>query len=358
VAVGAHEYADLRAKALAKDFAGQPKTEPPPIPAEGLKNAPQMLQPIAGWSTNLPAAKALCTGDWDGDGNQDILVAGGNTLHILALDGTEKGTIALPTEFSEIECGRNAQSGARLMGYSSWSHTVEVIDRKGKRLWNYSAMMGVDGAHWGDLDGDGTDELIVGMNGFGGLDAVSADGKRLWHVPLGNVWGQAVLPARPGQPALVFATEAGGSVHSYDARGQARATLRPEGAYYTKLAAAAVDPSGKVQILALGQGTAGAKQDAIAFDATGQVAWSAPVAAGGNWVGVRFASGELTGDGKRAWAFLDPAGDLVLATANGEKLAGISGQGGITDFVIVSGKDGRGILVLLKGTMLQEFSFK
>src|SRR6266853_353247 len=64
-------------------------------------------------------------------------------------------------------------------------------DTTGKELWSYSALMGVNGAHW-DLDGDGTDELIVGMNGLGGLDAVSADGKKLSHVALANVWSQAV----------------------------------------------------------------------------------------------------------------------------------------------------------------------
>jgi len=358
IAVGGREYSDIKAMALAKDFEGEAKREPPPVPASGLKDATNMLQPVAGWSTNVPGAKALCAGDWDGDGAQEILIAGGSTLHVLSLDGIEKSTVALPAEFSVIECGRHRQKGARLLGYSSWGHTVEVMDRTGKRLWSYSAMMGVDGAHWGDLDGDGTDELIVGMNGFGGLDAVSSEGKKLWHAGLPNVWGQAVIPAGPGQPANVFATEAGGSVRSYDGQGRALQTLRPEGAYYTRLTAAAMDRSGKIQVLALGQSHGTSKDDAIAFDSNGQVAWSAPINASGSWVAVRFASGDIAGDGNREWAFLDPAGNLVLATANGEKLAAVSGQAGITDFVIVPDKNGRGLLVTLRGSAIQVFSFK
>src|SRR6266404_2617670 len=100
------------------------------------------------------------------------------------------------------------------------------MDATGKEIWHYSATFGVNGAHWGDLDGDGTDEIIVGMNGFGGLQALAADGKRLWRASAGNVWGQAVVPATKDRAALVFATEASGSVRIFDGQGHQVRTVR------------------------------------------------------------------------------------------------------------------------------------
>ncbi len=359
VAVGARGYAELKELALAKDFEGEPKAEPGPSPASGLKDAEKMLQPISAWSTNLPGAMALCSGDWDGDGAVEILVAAANKLLVLGLDGVEKSAVPLPGTFSAIECGRHRQKGARLLGYSNWGRQVEVVDTNGKALWSYSAMMGIDGAHWGDLDGDGTDELIVGMNGLGGLDAVSADGKKLWHASLANVWSQAVIPAGSGGQALVFASEAGGTVRVFNAQGRAVRTLRPDGAYYTTLAAGVMDRSGTVQVLALGQSSQGSSgQDAVAFDSKGQVAWSAPVRAAGGWVKVRFARGDIAGDGNFEWAFIESSGDMVLVTATGEKLAAIPGQSGASDFVIVPDKNGRGLLVVLQGASVQAYSFK
>jgi len=356
IAVGGREYADIKELALAKDYEGEPKPAPPPLTnAAPLRIATNPLQAVAGWSASLPQASAICIGDWNGDGASEILVAGGRRLHVLGLDGVEKTSLPLPGDFANIECGHHRQNGPRLLGYSSWGRTVEVLDQNGQKLWSYPAVFGVDGAHWGDLDGDGTDELIVGMNGSGGLDAISADGKKLWHVPLGNVWGQAVVSATPNRPSMVFATEAGGTVRAYDGLGQAVNTIRPQDAYCTRLAAM---PSsvGSAQILALGQKNSGA--EVLAFDPTGQVAWSAPAGSSGNWVQLRFAGGDFLGDGGLEWVFPDPAGNLVVASAVGEQVAVIPGAGAASDFVVVPNKSGPALLVILRGGVLQAYSLK
>jgi hypothetical protein len=196
------------------------------------------------------------------------------------------------------------------------------------------------------------------MNGFGGLEALSAEGKKIWHVSLGNVWGQAVLSAGLGGQALVFATEAGGTVRVFDGQGRALRTLRPGGAYYTRLAAGIMDQSGQAQLLALGQNLGGSGEQAVAFDSKGQIVWSAPVKAGGSWVQSRFASGQIGGDNNAVWAFIDSSGDLVLATADGEKLAAIPNQSSVGDFMIVPGKNGRGLLVVLRGPTVEAYSFE
>ncbi len=164
-----------------------------------------------------------------------MLVAAGSTLHVLDLTGVEISSVTLPERFTLIECGRN-KDGARLLGYNNWGNGVTVMDHTGKKIWEVKAPAGVDGAHWGDLDGDGTDELIVGMNGGGGLQAWSADGNKLWSSDLGNVWNQAIVPATSNQVARVLATEAGGSVKMFDVQGNLQTSLKPNGGYYAQMA--------------------------------------------------------------------------------------------------------------------------
>jgi hypothetical protein len=228
------------------------------------------------------------------------------------------------------------------------------MDQQGKAIWSYGSTSGVDGAHWGDLDGDGSDELVVGMNGAGGLHAVGADGKVIWKVSgIGNVWNQAVIPVRNGQPAMIFATEAGGSVKVYDAKGKLLRSIQPDGKYCAQMTAAVVDENGSVQAIAIGDATT------IAFDPTGTIAWSTTaIKDHGAWRGVSFATGDLNGDGQSEWAFLEASGDLVVVTSQGEKLCAIPNQKGIASFVMATAPHSKGILVTLKSGMLQAYRFE
>jgi len=358
VSVGAQSFTALKKAALAGDYQGLPQSKPAAQPAAAVKDADKMLQPVLVWSNNLPGATALCSGDWDGGGAAEILVATGTKLHVLNLEGQEKSAVMLPAVYSMMECGRHSQKGPRLLGYSNWGRRLDVVDKTGKELWNFSSMMGVDGAHWADLDGNGTDELIVGMNGFGGLEALSADGRKMWQVSMGNVWGQAAVPPGPAGQALVFATEASGSVRVFDGKGHPVRTLRPNGDYCTGLAAAVMDRSSRVQIVAVGQPRSTGISEAIAFDPSGSVAWSAPVNSAGAGVLAHIASGDVLGDGTLVWTFLQPSGDLILVNADGEKLAAIPKQAATTEFVIVPGTNAPGMLVVLNGAWVRAYSFK
>jgi hypothetical protein len=218
---------------------------PPPLPASS-----SLLKSNLVWSVTIPGAQALCVGDWETDGSARVLVAAGLTLHVLDLTGFEKSALPLPDRFTAIECGRSKAAAARLLGYTPWGGQVSVIDHAGKVSWSHSAGMGVNGAHWGDLNGDGNDEMIMGMNGFSGLEALSGDGKKLWSASMANVWSQAIVPAAANRPALVLATDAMGSVNVFDAAGHRQSTLRPEGGYYAAMTAGATE-SNSVQILAV-----------------------------------------------------------------------------------------------------------
>jgi peroxiredoxin len=176
VAVGARDFTQLKTAALTKDFEGEAATAPAPV-RTGLEESETMLTAVELWSNNQAGAQGLYTGDWDQDGTMDLLVLdNGKKLHVLSQDGKAKSSVGLPAQFSVIECGRHQSKGVRLLGYSNWERKVTVMDSTGKEIWTYLARMGVNGAHWGDLDGDGNDEMMVGENGFGGLHAVSAEG--------------------------------------------------------------------------------------------------------------------------------------------------------------------------------------
>jgi peroxiredoxin len=350
VAVGYHDYDALKRDALAADSPGKPKSVPagpPPLP-----DAAQVLKPSLVWSNHIPGAQALCVGDWDNIGIPRVLVAAGSTLHVLDLAGAETSTVPLPDRFTLIECGRNKQKGARLLGYGNWSKQVVVMDHSGNKIWSVSSSAGVDGAHWGDLDGDGTDELIVGMNGGGGLQAWSADGQELWSVSLGNVWNQAVVSATPTLPARVFATEAGGSVRIFDAQGKPLATLRPNGGYYAQMAACRTG-SNPIQIAAIN-----GNQTAV-FDDTGKIAWTtSAIANHAGWRAASFAFGDLKGDGDTEWALLDGSGYLVIATANGQKLSSLPHAKGFTAVAVASRPGKSGLLIVLDHSDVQAWAFQ
>jgi len=353
IAVGYHDFASLKEQAIQDDWLGAPKAKPEAA-SSGLKISDHPLQPVPLWTKTIARAQAICTGDWYGDGHEEILVAdGAQRLHILGGDGAEKDVIPIAGNFTLIECGHHKTQGPRLLGYSNWGHEVMVMDAQGKRVWSYSALLGVDGAHWGDLDNDGTDDLIVGMNGTGGLHAVDANGKLLWKASLGNVWNQAVVPGHGGEPALVVATEAGGSVKIYDAKGQLVRSIRPQGKYCAQMSAAVTDDRGSVQIIAIGDATT------IAFDPTGAVAWStSAIQDHGAWRNVSFAIGDVIGDGRREWAFLEASGDLVIVSAQGEKLCAIPAQKTIQSFAMASTPGTAGILVTLNSGTLQAYRFE
>ncbi|MGD1084618.1 MAG: redoxin domain-containing protein [Verrucomicrobiota bacterium] len=351
VAVGYHDYDDLKRNAQARDLPGEPKKAPEGPPA--LADASQVLHPSILWSKNIPGARALCVGDWESDGAPRVLVAAGATLHVLDLTGAETSSVPLPGAFSLIECGRNKEKGPRLLGYDNWGHDVTVVDKAGKKLWSVSAPIGVDGAHWGDLNGDGADEMIVGMNGGGGLQAWSADGKKLWAAPLGNVWNQSIVSATQDQPARVFATEAGGSVRVFDAQGRPLATLRPSpDGYYDKLAASrAADKT--IQIAAIN-----GDQMAV-FDETGKILWTtSAIASNAGWRANYFAVGDIKGDGTNEWAFMDGSANLVIATMSGQKISAIPRAKDLTTFAIASPPGKPGVLITLAGATVQACTFQ
>jgi len=185
------------------------------------------------------------------------------------------------------------------------------------------------------------------------LHAVSAAGKKLWAVTdIGNVWNQAVISAGKDRAAVVFVTEAGGTVRVYDGKGKLQRVLRPQGKYCAQMTAKAINHEGIIQCLAVGDSTV------IAFDEQGEVAWSTPaIKDHGAWRKTTFAGGDVNGDGNNDWVFHESTGDLVIADWRGGKLASIPGQARVQDFAILPANK-QNLLVTLSDSIVRAYKFE
>ncbi|MGA2915232.1 MAG: redoxin domain-containing protein [Sedimentisphaerales bacterium] len=351
VLVGYNDYETLKTNALAENYNGEKK---PAIKQQrsNLTDSKIKYTPKLQWTLNIPEAVSICSGNWGNDRKEKILVADRNRkLHIISVEGQIQGSITIPDAFGQIEIGKYKQNSYRLLGYSNWGKKVTVVDADGTKLWEYPSTFGINGAHWGDLDGDNSDEMIIGMNGSGGLHAVSCDGTKMWKVSaIGNVWNQAVVAGRDPKHTLVFATEAGGTIKVYDSNGQKVRTLQPLGKYYAQMTASLIDAD-NIQVIAIGSdGTV------AAFDTMGQIAWTTNGPKQGSWRESNFACGDIDGDGRKDWGFLEANGDLVIATPDGRKLASLPGQKNIDGFSICSGSSG-GTLVTMNKEKISLYSF-
>jgi hypothetical protein len=113
---------------------------------------------------------------------------------------------------------------ATLVTFTTWGGTgVNAYDLRGNRLWSYPDATGIDDVWTGDLDGDNSDEVVVGYNGSAGLHVVDGKGQlrwkstaigNVWHVTVGDVFGQ-------GKPQVVV-TSLLTSVHIFDGNGSGR----------------------------------------------------------------------------------------------------------------------------------------
>jgi outer membrane protein assembly factor BamB len=98
----------------------------------------------------------------------------------------------------------------------------------GSQLWTLKDVNGIDDVWPADIDGDGRDEVIVGLNGSGGLRVLDPDGGVRWKTTkIGNVWHVAAGDLNGDKKIQVLSTSATGQVHVFDADGKSLATFHP-----------------------------------------------------------------------------------------------------------------------------------
>jgi predicted esterase len=305
------------------------------------------------WEISIPDALDMCIGDWNVDGEPEVLVSDANDpphLHVIDSNGREIESVELPGWFWTIECGR-IEGQPVLLSYRNGGLSVRTVDRQGNTLWSYVCKDGVNCAHWGDIDGDGNDEMVVGTMGSG-LHGVNENGKRLWKASdIGGVLYQSVIAAKEGRPSTIIATGWGAGVHIFDSNGKSVDVLEIKDLFVIPIEAVEIDVDGTIQIFGIG-----AKADttmqyglfyAMAFDTEGKVAWERKLSAKAGEAAC-FASGDLDGDGLPEWVYAATSNMLAIASAE-EEIATIDmprpGQ-----MAILSAKNKKGKLVFQRGT--------
>lgn len=112
---------------------------------------------------------------------------------------------------------------------------VTLFDGEGAARWSYTSLWGIDDVAAGDVSGDGVVEFAVGLNGFGGVRLLDANGRKLWaRYKDGNIWRVAILPGRRGAPGKVLHTEAGGELVVRTETGDELGRYRPTGSYISQ----------------------------------------------------------------------------------------------------------------------------
>ena len=120
-----------------------------------------------------------------------------------------------------------------LVTFSRWGPGgVTADDLSGQRLWTYSGAPGVDDVWVGDLDGDESDEVVVGYNGGGGAHVLDSHGQLRWKsTGIVNVWQVTVGDVLGRGRAQVVTTSARGRVHVFNGDGEDRLDIAAPGVY-------------------------------------------------------------------------------------------------------------------------------
>ena len=130
-----------------------------------------------------------------------------------------------------------------LVTFMVWGSDVTAYDRNGNRVWSYPREMGIDDVWAADVDGDESDELIVGYNGGTGVHVVGADGQLRWKsTGIGNVWHVAAADVLGQGRAQVVTTSALGKVHIFSGDGQRRVDVAVPGVYANMVRAQKLRP--------------------------------------------------------------------------------------------------------------------
>jgi hypothetical protein len=254
----------------------------------GIGQAPSLRGLETVWS--IPGA-------WDGVASDAvkgtvIATAGGDGVE-LDPAGRERRRFHLPKERagnSLLIAGRRGARGSVLLKFNRWVPDVELraFDQDGVMLWTYPD--GYKDVATYDLDGDGSNEVIVGYppdtprvvgvgqfarKGIGGLHVLGADGKLLWKSGADlNVAGIGAGDiVRGGRLQVVASLGGTGRIQFFSASGAAGRLLDP-GVYATDVCVIPGPKPGTARAVVVGANTYGeesAKRGATLVALAGEV---------------------------------------------------------------------------------------
>jgi hypothetical protein len=301
-------------------------------------------------------------GAWTGvvsDENKGVVYTlglGGKCVEV-DLTGKKQREINIPQDSGAVVrlANLSRDGGKALLTFTAWSGELRAYDLNGKKLWSYPS--GIDDVWVSDLDGDGSDKVIVGYNGNTGLHVLDSKGQLLWkstaignvwHVCAGNVWGE--------RDPQVVTTSAAGKIHVFGSDGKKRKDL-DAGCYASMVRVGKLSEKDKAAtILVVGAALdEGANQKTIlaALSGDGAKKWSvelpagtsphvdsAYVAPGKSWLAVGMRGGQVH----------------VVGIEKGEIIASVSDQGMSPEVVWATSKDaGVPLLLVATGSKLNAF---
>jgi hypothetical protein len=230
-------------------------------------------------------------------------------------------------------------------------------DANGKILWTYpetGITQSADDVWPVDLDGDGSDEVVVGYNGGTGVSVFNSTGHIIWKsTTIGNVWHVSGGDVRGNGKPQVVTTSALGKVHIFSADLSGRVDLDP-GVYANMVRVGRISDKDSAATIFAG-GTTTDNRDAIltAMNADGVKKWTLKLTAPGR---PSFYSAYLA-PGK-PWMVLTMQTGVVFVVdvERGSVIATIDGLGLTPEAVWLKGKDAIDpILVVAAKTSLSAY---
>jgi hypothetical protein len=186
----------------------------------GLGNISQIL---VGWPADKEGAA--------------LTVVGNEGAHFLDLTGQLRKEIHFSKSlFCPIEVARMDAAGdyAYLTRDESWFSPATLLDKDGRVSWTYGGgvqsfhlLSAVDDSVAGDIYGDGTLSVVMGLNGGGGLILVNREGKTVWKKKEGNVWHVETLDTNGDGREEILHSNAQGQLLVRNANGDVIAEYLP-----------------------------------------------------------------------------------------------------------------------------------
>jgi hypothetical protein len=140
------------------------------------------------WESRLVAAGTCMGVSVDAASGRMVILPSSNTVRVLdaAYQTVETTRLSGTVVLKIVPVRAGDRIGA--VGFSVWSDHVSVVDPRDGTARLHRTPHGMNDAQPLDLDGDGVDEILLGLNGAGGISAMRIDGTRLWsNTTIGNV---------------------------------------------------------------------------------------------------------------------------------------------------------------------------
>lgn len=212
-----------------------PSVPPPEMPVElerpGVLQGDRLLKKtILIEEATVGLVTDIRYGEFDSLPGAELAIVGRSAAVFLGETGRPKQTIRFGMRNTDqvvlVDVERDGVP--EFLNRGSWASKVVLFEHDGTVRWTYFSIWGVDDAAAGDVDGDGRLEFVAGLNAWGGVNLLSADGKEVWHQSDGNVWHVEIVDVDGDGRGEILHSNAGGELKVLDSEGTTVSTYKGE----------------------------------------------------------------------------------------------------------------------------------